>query len=178
MFCKKCGYSLPEESSFCPGCGAPVAASTPDEGETSAAPASAPETGEAPAAASVAADSGFDPADVAANKGVCAVAYLWILFFLPMVLHPESKYCRFHSNQGLLFLIFSAAVSIARELLLFLLRLIFRSAFGLGWLCSLLTGLVSFAAGVLIFGMMIIGIYNALNGKAEGLPVIGKFKLL
>ncbi len=177
MFCKKCGYSLPDDSSFCPGCGAPVSVSTPGEGEASPA-ASAPGTGEAPATASVTADSGFDPADVAANKGVCAVAYLWILFFLPMVLHPESKYCRFHSNQGLLFLIFSAAVSIARELLLFLLRLIFRSVFGLGWLCSLLTGFVSLAAGVLVFGMMIIGIYNALNGKAEGLPVIGKFKLL
>ncbi|MGI6269813.1 MAG: zinc-ribbon domain-containing protein [Candidatus Howiella sp.] len=158
MFCRKCGNTLPDDSAFCPRCGAAVAPPSP-EGNPSA-------------------DTDFDPADIAANKGLCVTAYFWILFFLPMVIRPESKYCRFHSNQGLLFLIFSGAVSIVRELLAFVLRLVFRSVFGLGWLHSLLSGLLGFAAGALILGMMVIGIYHALNGKTEGLPVIGKIRLL
>ena len=37
----------------------------------------------------------------------------------------------------------------------------------IGWLC-----------GVVVFALAIIGIVNVVNGKAQELPVIGKFKLL
>ena len=42
-------------------------------------------------------------------KVMSALAYLWILFFLPLVVCPDSKFGRYHANQGLVLLL--AAVS-------------------------------------------------------------------
>ena len=47
----------------------------------------------------------YDPEDIARNKSVCALSYLSILFFLPLVVCPDSKFGRFHANQALALLI-------------------------------------------------------------------------
>lgn len=38
-------------------------------------------------------------------KIMAALAYFGILFFLPLVTHPNSSFGKFHANQGLLLLI-------------------------------------------------------------------------
>ena len=50
--------------------------------------------------------------DIEKNKVVSALAYLGILFFLPLVAAPESKSGKFHANQSLVILLFSVAGSI------------------------------------------------------------------
>lgn len=111
----------------------------------------------------------FDPADIEKNKWVCALSYLSILFFLPLVVSPDSKYGRFHANQSLVLLIVAVigniAFGIARGIL---------SILHLGWIATLATSLW----GLLILGFMIIGIVNVLGGKARQLPVIGWVSLL
>lgn len=114
---------------------------------------------------------GFDPVDIQQNKGISAVAYLWVLFFLPLVVAPHSKFGKFHANQGLLLLITSAAGSIALRIVTTILSMILPL---FGSLFSVFSGLF----GLLMLGLCIYGFVNALNGKALPLPIIGQFTLL
>lgn len=102
--------------------------------------------------------STFDPEDINNNKIMGGLAY--IIFFLPLLVCPNSKFGRFHANQGLLLLI----LGIAGTIVLSILPII-------GWIL-----LPFFSIVVLILG--IIGLVNGFNGKAKELPIIGKFKLL
>lgn len=111
----------------------------------------------------------FEPEDIAKNKWVCALSYLSILFFLPLVICPNSKYGKFHANQALVLFIVSiigsAVFGIAGTIL---------SLVKLGWIASIVSGIW----GLLMTLLTILGIVNVLNGKAKELPVIGKFKLI
>ena len=98
---------------------------------------------------------------------MAALAY--IIFFLPLVVCPDSPYGRFHANQGLLVLILGVGGGIALAILGVLLALI-----RLWFLSSLLS--IVFSLGML--ALVIVGIINAVNGQAKPLPVIGKFTLL
>ncbi len=100
----------------------------------------------------------FEPEDIEKNKVMAGLAY--IIFFLPLLACPESKFGRFHANQGLLLLI----VSFAGSIILSFIPII-------GWLL-----LPVFSIAILVFG--IIGLVNGLSGKAKKLPGIGKFQLL
>lgn len=101
----------------------------------------------------------FDPADIEKNKVISALAYLGILFFLPLVVCPDSKFGRFHANQGLVLLLFGIALSIVAVIPI------------LGWIIAIVGSIAS-----LVFFIM--GLVNALQGKAVPLPLIGKIQIL
>lgn len=111
----------------------------------------------------------FEPEDIDKNKWVCALSYLFILFFLPLVVCPTSKYGRFHANQSLVLLIITAIGNIAFRIAGNIL-----SVLHLRWIATL--GGSMWALAVLAF--MILGIVNVLGGKARQLPVIGWITLI
>ena len=47
----------------------------------------------------------FDKKTNDAARVSCAVGYLF--FFVPIIMHPESKFARYHTNQSLILLILS-----------------------------------------------------------------------
>lgn len=94
-------------------------------------------------------------------KVVSAVAYLGILFFVPMVTNPKSRYAMFHANQGLLLLIAGIAVQLIGWIIPFI-----------GWFLILPIG------GIFVFVLFIMGLVNALNGNTKRLPLIGGFDLI
>ncbi|MBR7137677.1 MAG: hypothetical protein IKC99_06420, partial [Clostridia bacterium] len=49
--------------------------------------------------------SQYIPEDIAEGKLMSILSYLWILFFLPLVVCPGSKFGRFHANQALVLFI-------------------------------------------------------------------------
>lgn len=100
----------------------------------------------------------FDPADIEKNKIISGLAY--IIFFLPLLVCPDSKFGRYHTNQGLILFITSVAGSIILSFIPII-----------GWLL-----LPFFSIAILVFA--ILGLVNGLNGKAKELPIIGKFKLI
>ncbi len=100
----------------------------------------------------------YDPADIEKNKTMAGLAYL--LFFLPLVVCPESKFGRYHANQGLVLLL----LAIIGNVVLGIIPII-------GWILMPIFG-------ILVLILFIIGLINGLNGKAKELPVIGKIKLL
>ncbi|MDZ7786291.1 MAG: hypothetical protein U5L95_04185 [Candidatus Saccharibacteria bacterium] len=92
-------------------------------------------------------------------KIMSVLAYFGILFFLPLVVTPDSKFGKFHANQGLLLLLLGIVSQV-----LWLIPII-------GWI---LIPFVSLAT--LVFFIM--GIVNALNGKMKRLPIIGGYDLI
>lgn len=94
-------------------------------------------------------------------KVMAALAYLGILFFLPLVTHPESKFGKFHANQGLNLLIFGVAGNFIGGIIPIL-----------GWF--IIVPLVSLASIV----FFIMGLVNALNKETKRLPLIGQFDLI
>lgn len=100
----------------------------------------------------------YTPEDIEKNKTMAGLAYL--LFFLPLIACPESRYAKFHANQALLLLI----TGIVGNVILGIIPVI-------GWMLMPIFGI-----GVLILGIM--GLVNGFGGKVKQLPLIGKFTIL
>ena len=95
--CKKCGVDMDENAKQCPVCGAPV---EQDQGNSNskqnAAEAAFTEFNNT---ADTTAE--FDSKDIADNKVMAVLAYIGILFLIPLLAAPNSRFARFHTNQGL-----------------------------------------------------------------------------
>lgn len=96
-------------------------------------------------------------------KLMSALAYFGILFFLPLVVTPGSKFGKFHANQGLLLLLTGAIFSFVSWILVFIPII--------GWLILAL-------APIFFLILFIMGFVNAFNGKMKRLPLIGGFDLI
>jgi uncharacterized membrane protein len=107
-----------------------------------------------------------DKADAEQNKVFAVLGYIGILFLVPLLAAPNSKFARYHANQGLI---------------LFLSLIVL-------WVCVVVLTFIPFLGILMIpihfllplagLAMMIIGIINAANGQCKPLPVIGGFTLL
>lgn len=154
-FCNKCGAQLPDGANACPSCGAPVEKS---EGVADMAQNIINTTD---------ATAEFDPSDIENNKILSLFAYLGILFLIPLLAAPNSKFARFHTNQGLVLFLADIILSVVMSIFAFIPVV--------GWI---LVGIVGGILGIIFLVLMILGIVNAVTGKAKELPVIGKIKIL
>ena len=108
----------------------------------------------------------FEKQDAEQNKVMGILAYIGPLVFVPMFAAKESKWARFHANQGLVLFILEAAISITSSIL-------GRIPY-IGWLLSL----VLWLADVAVVVLAVLGIVSAAKGQAKELPIIGGFKIL
>lgn len=100
----------------------------------------------------------FSPEDIEKNKTVSALAY--IIFFLPLIVCPDSPFGKFHANQGLMLFLLGVVGSIVLGFIPIL-----------GWIL-----LIFYPLLILVFALM--GLVNTLNGQAKELPIIGKYRIL
>ena len=106
-----------------------------------------------------------DAADVAKNKIYAVLAYLGILFLVPLLAAPDSKFARYHTNQGIvLFLTGLGCGVVARVIAL------------TPGVNAILTVMPLVWLAVLVLAIM--GIVNAASGQCKPLPVIGRYRLL
>ena len=113
----------------------------------------------------------FDPMDIENNKVLSAISYFGILFFIPLVAAPNSRFAKFHANQSLVLLIASVIVKIISGVFTFFYNILPWSLYKmLKWIPSLL--------GLAIFVAFVYGFINAISGKAKEIPVIGSIKLI
>jgi len=103
-------------------------------------------------------DNAYTPEDIEKNKAMAGLSYL--IFFLPLITCPESRYAKFHANQALLLLI----AGIVGNVILTIIPII-------GWMLIPIYGLG-------IMALFIIGIINGFGGKAKRLPLIGQFNII
>ena len=106
-------------------------------------------------------DNMYDMKDIEENKVFAFFSYLGFLFIIPLIARPDSRFCKFHVNQGIILCITEAIVGVLCAALEF---------------AMVTASLVSVIE--LITTALIYGIVNALTGKAKELPVIGKFRIL
>ena len=101
----------------------------------------------------------FDRDDINQNKVISALSYLGILFFLPLVASPNSRFGRFHANQGLILLILSVIGGILN-------------------IFPFIGGLLSSLVGLAVFILFLFGLINTLSGFAKELPFIGNISII
>ncbi len=109
----------------------------------------------------------YDSTDIENNKLMAALSYLGILFLIPMLAAKDSKFARFHANQGIVLFITNVLNGVVLGTALRRLPLI-------GWAF----GIASTIIGVILFVFAILGIINVVNGRAKELPLIGNISLL
>jgi uncharacterized membrane protein len=113
-----------------------------------------------------------DAADVEKNKVMGILAYLGILWLVPLLAAKDSPFSRYHCNQGLV--LFLAAIGAWIATIVLDMVLVFIPFLGWFLMAVLHIGLI---LGVL--ALAIIGIINAANGVCKPLPLIGnRFTLI
>jgi uncharacterized membrane protein len=126
----------------------------------------------------VAEEEVIDP-DVQHNKAVAILGY--IVFLVPLLISPHSKFARFHANQGLLlFIVWCVAIG---TIVLLHVGWLFVGphveSIGILWAffgCIVYVAPVGLIVGPLVLEIM--GIVHAANGELKELPLIGHAKLI
>ena len=176
-FCGNCGTKVEDGVKFCPGCGAaaaPTQAAVQNHGgAVSNQPQVQNNAGTAPvytAPVVPGAPGQADIKDAQDNKVMAILAYFGPLVLIPMFAAKDSKFARYHSNQGLVLfiacIIYSIAYSIVNAIVLAI-------SWRLYFITSIL-GLVSIAFTV----WAVLGIINACKGEMKPLPFIGHITIL
>lgn len=155
--CKKCGAELKPDEKFCSSCGEPIEAQSDFSKKFDETVDKAKELNNTEDTTAE-----FDPEDISKNKVYAVLAYLSWLILIPIFVAKDSKFARYHANQGLVLAICST------------LGFILLGVLPNIWIISLITSLFEIAVWIID----VIGIVNAVNGKAKELPIVGKFRIL
>ncbi len=162
-YCRQCGAELRDGVQFCPACGTPVANDAQQPAQQPAQPFTS-------YGATMNGADGFDPRDVQQNKVMAILAYFGVLVLAPVFVAKDSKFARFHANQGLILLICEAAYGviygIVRSILL-----------GISHHLNFVVGILGLVYLVFVV-FAVIGIVSAAGGKAKKLPVIGDYQII
>ena len=166
-FCGNCGTKIDDNAKFCPGCGQAVEAPATEQIKTEATEQPKAEQAQGQQndlSAKIAnlnntkdTTEQFDKDDIEKNKAMGLLAY--ILFFIPLLAAKDSPFARYHANQGLVLFLCGLISSVL-------------------WIIPILGWIIAPILSIVITILAVIGIINALNGKAKELPIIGKFKIL
>lgn len=163
-FCSKCGARLNEGATFCSNCGAP------QEVPAQQAWTSSEQQGWPLGQQTWPNEQQFHPQDIESNKVMAILAYFGILVLIPLFAAKESKFARYHVNQGLVLFIAEVAYGIVYAILSSII-------WAISWRLYFITRIIGIFSLVFLV-LSVIGIVNAVNGQAKELPVIGKFKIL
>ncbi len=165
--CTKCGAALVDGEKFCGACGAAVV-TTEDKVNAAAEKASA----KFEEITNTADTTGqYSVEDINNNKVMAVLSYFGPLVLVPIFGAKDSKFARFHANQGLVLFILDVAYGIVNTILS---AIFYAISFSFGAIMGTILGLVWLVIGILA----IIGIINAAQGKAKELPIIGKIRIL
>lgn len=124
-----------------------------------------------------------DPQDAEKNKFFGILAYLPFLFLVGLFAAPDSKFAKYHANQGLLLTIVAIILWIIQKILNgIIIRAMYRgiwdNPFSYAAGGGFATTLISLAVWGIITVLAIIGIISTNKGDCKPLPVIGKFNLI
>jgi len=155
--CKNCGAEINLDDKFCTYCGEQIEAKSEFEkkfDETAKKVVDLNDTEDT--------TNEFDPGDIGENKIFAVLSYLSWLIIFTLIFAKDSKFARYHANQGL---VLAICATLGFILLGFLPNI---------WIIRLAISIFE----IVVWVVDVIGLYNAATGKAKELPVIGKFRIL
>ncbi len=191
--CPKCGAPLAEGSLFCGNCGSNLAAAS---NNANAVPGAAPagDNFQNTVDDAVKNVSGFfkkltdtkdytsecDAADIEKNRVMGILAYIPLLFLIPYFAQPNSKYAKFHANQGVLVTIIFFGLGLVNTLIdIVVWEILGAPDIGfLNFVAGFITGFLGSVSSAFFLFMMIVGLINAVNSKMKELPILGKIRIL
>jgi uncharacterized membrane protein len=162
MFCRNCGKEVAQNQEVCMSCGVRPANGTKFCNNCGA------ETNpnqEICIRCGVRLARSFSGAGTSVDEGKlwCILAYLGVLCFIPLLTQKQNSFVMFHAKQGLTLFI--------TEMIVWIVRLFIWHIPYIGWIISLVLGLV----GLGCFVLSIIGIIQAIQGKEWKMPILGDF---
>lgn len=160
-FCGKCGTKFEDGTKFCPACGAPAFSDIQQVRQQTVPTYTPPVVPGAPGQA--------DIKDAQDNKAMAVLAY--IIFLIPLFAAKESKFARYHTNQGLVLFIASVVLSIVYSILTTIL-------YAISWRLGLAVSGILWLVFLLPTILAVIGIINAVNGRMKPLPILGGITIL
>ncbi len=175
--CKKCGGTVEDGAKFCPSCGAQMDTSAGASEQTEQNNGNTSSAGnDFSAKISALNDTPDTTADFAAedirdNTAMAVLSYLSWLVLIPLLAAKNSKFARYHVNQGLVLAITELLGAVAFRIIQSILLLI-------SWRLAIVANILGTVMGLAFLVLTILGIVNAAGGKAKELPVIGKIKIL
>ncbi len=195
-YCGKCGNQIEDGVKFCPTCGEEQLVlqtivtdnehETPRQQDRHAEPSPEEKLQQATATIDAMAQkfgntadntAEFTKEDIEANKVMALLSYFGFLVLVPIFAAKQSPFARYHANQGVVLFLALIGYGVADAVVSGILKAVLARALGL-WsvyaLCNSVLSLLYIAFTVLA----VIGIINALNGRAKELPIIGKFRIL
>ena len=100
--------------------------------------------------------------DIERNKLICILCYISILWLVPLFLRRDSRYAKFHVNQGIILSILGVVFAVA------------------SWLLGNIPviSIVFYVTDAITAIYAILGIYNTITGKAKELPFIGGYSII
>ena len=114
--------------------------------------------------------SEFSQQDINSNKVMAILAYLGILVLVPIFAAKDSKFARFHANQGLVLFLAEIAFYIV-------LTIVSAIILAISWKLYFIITILSLV-WIVFLVLAIIGIINAAQGKAKPLPLVGNMQIL
>ena len=110
--------------------------------------------------------------DLKGKKFTAALAYLSWLVVIPVIYSSESKFVRYHANQGL-------TIAIAETIGILATVIVSKVVWSVSVSMSLLVEFMMYAILIGVFGILaLLGILNVILGKKRPLPTFGKVNLL
>ncbi|MBQ2848707.1 MAG: zinc-ribbon domain-containing protein [Clostridia bacterium] len=153
-YCSSCGNRIDENARVCPVCGAKTEKkSDKSDVQNKIEDFITNFTNTADTTAQYTAD------DITKNKSMAVLAYLGLLFLVPLLAAKESPFARYHTNQGILLFIVQT-IGVAATQIPYA-----------GWAAGALINVFTTA-------LLVIGVLNAIKGEAKELPIIGKFRII
>ena len=110
--------------------------------------------------------------DLKGKKFTACLSYLFWFTVIPMIYSSESKFIKYHANQGLV-------LAIAETILLVATVITSKILWSYSRATSLLVETTMLMVFVGVFGILsLIGIFNVIRGKEKPVPTFGNIKLL
>ena len=110
--------------------------------------------------------------DLKGKKFTACFSYLFWFAVIPMIYSSESKFIKYHANQGLV-------LAIAETIFIIATVLVGKILWAYSRATSLLVETTMFFVFVGVFGVLyLIGIFNVIRGKEKPVPTFGHIQLL
>ena len=112
----------------------------------------------------------MDKEDAEKNKILSLFSYIGILFLIPLLFAKDSKYAKYHTNQGIILCLYWLATVVVGSIVGFVL--------GFTVILAPIASIIATLLSISTILYMAFGIYNAVTGKAKKMPFIGNFQIL